>query len=143
MIVVDTSVWVDYFNGTQTPQTDILDDMLGQQVIVIGDLIYTEVLQGFNADSDFQKTRQLLDTLVFREMVGREIALKSARTAGSEVNIMRGGICSGCPAQSCGSTNIGCAISRAWIARLAGRITATTGTFGRAVTCRGVARISS
>lgn len=78
MIVVDTSVWVDYFNGTQTPQTDILDDMLGQQVIVIGDLIYTEVLQGFNSDNDFQKARQLLDTLVFREMVGRGIALKSA-----------------------------------------------------------------
>jgi len=78
MIVVDTSVWVDYFNGTQTPQTDILDSILGQQVIVIGDLIYTEVLQGFNSDNDFHKARQLLDTLVFREMVGREIALKSA-----------------------------------------------------------------
>lgn len=78
MIVVDTSVWVDYFNGTQTPQTDILHAMLGQQIIVIGDLIYTEVLQGFNSDNDFRKARQLLDTLVFREMVGREIALKSA-----------------------------------------------------------------
>lgn len=78
MIVVDTSVWVDYFNGTQTPQTDILDNLLGQQVIVIGDLIYTEVLQGFNSDNDFQKACQLLDTLVFRELMGREIALKSA-----------------------------------------------------------------
>lgn len=78
MIVVDTSVWVDYFNGTQTPQTDILHAMLGQQIIVIGDLIYTEVLQGFSSDNDFRKARQLLDTLVFREMVGREIALKSA-----------------------------------------------------------------
>jgi len=78
MIVVDTSVWVNYFNGTQTPQTDILHSMLGQQIIVIGDLIYTEVLQGFNSDKDFHKARQLLDTLVFREMVGREIALKSA-----------------------------------------------------------------
>jgi len=78
MIMVDTSVWVDYFNGTQTPQTDILHAMLGQQIIVIGDLIYTEVLQGFNSDKDFNTGRQLLDTLVFREMVGREIALKSA-----------------------------------------------------------------
>lgn len=78
MIVVDTSVWVDYFNGTQTPQTDILHAMLGQQIIVIGDLIYIEVLQGFNSDKDFNTARQLLDTLVFREMVGREIALKSA-----------------------------------------------------------------
>lgn len=78
MIMVDTSVWVDYFNGTQTPQTDILHAILGQQIIVIGDLIYTEVLQGFNSDKDFNTARQLLDTLVFREMVGREIALKSA-----------------------------------------------------------------
>lgn len=78
MIMVDTSVWVDYFNGTQTPQTDILHAILGQQIIVIGDLIYIEVLQGFNSDKDFNTARQLLDTLVFREMVGREIALKSA-----------------------------------------------------------------
>jgi predicted nucleic acid-binding protein len=50
MILVDTPVWVDYFNGTQTTQADILDAILAQQIIVIGDLVYIEVLQGFSSD---------------------------------------------------------------------------------------------
>ena len=47
MILVDSTVWVDYFNGKSTRQTDLLDQKLGIEPIVIGDLIYTEVLQGF------------------------------------------------------------------------------------------------
>jgi hypothetical protein len=47
MILVDSSVWIDYFNGIQTYQTDWLDSSLGNSSIVIGNLILTEVLQGF------------------------------------------------------------------------------------------------
>ena len=47
MIVVDSSVWVDYFNGRDTPQTTKLDALLGVEPLAIGDLILTEVLQGF------------------------------------------------------------------------------------------------
>lgn len=78
MILVDSSVWIDYFSGLHTPQADRLDELLGKEVIAVGDLIYTEVLQGFGSDTDFQTARRLLDTLLFLEMGGKEIALQSA-----------------------------------------------------------------
>lgn len=78
MILVDSSVWVDYFNGRITRQTDLLNDFLGYEVIVIGDLILMEVLQGFQDDRDFNKARKLLDSLIFRQMLGKELAIKSA-----------------------------------------------------------------
>jgi hypothetical protein len=52
MIVVDTSVWIDYFNGNDTPEVDRLDSLLGLVPLAIGDLILTEVLQGFRYDRD-------------------------------------------------------------------------------------------
>ena len=41
MIIVDSSVWVDYFNGIETPETNKLDELLGIEAIAIGDLILT------------------------------------------------------------------------------------------------------
>ena len=79
MIVVDSSVWIDYFNGAVTDQTDRLDASLSGELVVIGDIILAEVLQGFKRDSDFRKAKQLLDALVFKEMLGRELAVKSAQ----------------------------------------------------------------
>lgn len=78
MIVVDSSVWIDYFNGVETRETALLDDFLGEELIVIGDLILAEVLQGFRSEQDVRKARAALDTLVFEPMVGRDIALKAA-----------------------------------------------------------------
>lgn len=75
MIVVDSSVWIDYFNGVGTRQTDRLDAVLSQDLVVIGDLIVVEVLQGFRSDIQLRKARSLLDALEFRSMVGRDIAL--------------------------------------------------------------------
>lgn len=79
MIVVDTSVWVDYFNGATNPHTDLLDSLLVRERLLIGDIILTEVLQGFRRDAGFHKAHELLDTLEFREMLGREVALRSAQ----------------------------------------------------------------
>lgn len=79
MIVVDTSVWIDYFNGVASPHTDLLDQLLSRERLVIGDIILTEVLQGFRRDTDFRQAQALLDTLEFRPMLGREIALLSAK----------------------------------------------------------------
>ena len=78
MIVVDSSVWIDYFNGNVTAQTDHLDILLGQELIVIGDLVLAEVLQGFRADQDFRKARDLLLSLHLVNMLDMTIALKSA-----------------------------------------------------------------
>ena len=78
MILVDTSVWIDYFNGRVTPQTDALDAVLSREPILIGDLILTEVLQGFRRDAEYRKARLLLDTLDLRVLGGRQVALAAA-----------------------------------------------------------------
>lgn len=78
MIFVDSSVWIDYFNGRLTRQTELLDEFLGHEPIVIGDLVLTEVLQGFQDDRDFDRARKLFDSFVFRPMLGKECAVKSA-----------------------------------------------------------------
>jgi len=53
LILVDSSVWVDYFRGVSTAQTKALDRMLGYESLVIGDLMLAELLQGFSSDRDF------------------------------------------------------------------------------------------
>ena len=79
MILVDSSVWIDYFNGKQSRQTDLLDNLLSRVPIIMGDLILTEVLQGFRSDRDFEAAKSYLDVLPFRQMGGYEIAVRSAR----------------------------------------------------------------
>lgn len=79
MILVDTSVWIDYFNGVGNIYTDWLDSALGNEPIVMGDLIITEVLQGFQNDRDSQVAQSLFENIPFMEMVGKELAVKSAR----------------------------------------------------------------
>jgi predicted nucleic acid-binding protein len=79
MIFVDSSVWIDYFNGRITKQTNILDSIVGDELIIVGDIVLTEVLQGFRRDKDFNKAKELLDCFIFREMLGMEIAVESAK----------------------------------------------------------------
>lgn len=78
MILVDSSVWVDYFNGRDTAETNTLDRLLGVEMLGIGDFILTEVLQGFRSDADYWTARQVLTSLNVFEMLGLEFALKSA-----------------------------------------------------------------
>ena len=79
MILVDSSVWIDYFNGTITTQTEMLDRLLGQQPLAIGDLILTEVLQGFDQERDFNEVRKMLTSLMVVELGGQEIAIQAAK----------------------------------------------------------------
>lgn len=78
MILVDSSVWIDYFNGKKTSQTDWLDSSLGNTPIIMGDLILAEVLQGFQRDKDFNIAKDLLSGLPFMAMGGHALALDSA-----------------------------------------------------------------
>ena len=78
MILVDSSVWIGYFNGDVTRQTDWLDAALGKEHIIVGDIILTEVLQGFRSDKDFDQAKELLSLFPFMEMLGPELAIKSA-----------------------------------------------------------------
>ena len=78
MILVDSSVWIDYFRGTPTPESDHLHTLLGTELLVTGDLILTEVLQGFASDHDFNRARQLLLSLDVMVIAGQDIAIQAA-----------------------------------------------------------------
>lgn len=78
MILVDSSVWVDYFNGQVTRETDFLDALLGTEPVAIGDLILAEVLQGFRSDADYEAARELLASLTLYDLLGAALAIKTA-----------------------------------------------------------------
>jgi predicted nucleic acid-binding protein len=78
VIVVDTSVWIDYFNGVPTPQAGMLDQLLGEQVLAVGDLILVELLPGFATEPDARRALSLLEPLEFLDMAGRDVAIQSA-----------------------------------------------------------------
>ncbi len=79
MILVDTSVWIDYFRGQESSQTNKLDALLGSEPLLVGDLILAEVLQGFASERDFNHAKRLLDSFDLIEIGGREIAVQGAR----------------------------------------------------------------
>lgn len=78
MILVDSSVWIDYFRGVDSREADILDQTLGVRQVAVGDLILTEVLQGFRADADYRTAKRLMESLTVFDMLGRDMAVKSA-----------------------------------------------------------------
>jgi predicted nucleic acid-binding protein len=79
VILVDTSVWIGYFNGHLTWQTDLLEQYLSREPIIMGDLILTEILQGFRSDRDYETARSYLGELHFRPMGGYRLAVQSAQ----------------------------------------------------------------
>ena len=79
MILVDSSVWIAYFRGTATPQTDKLDRLLGNEPLAMGDLILTEVLQGFTTERAFNSARKVLLALDLVVLGGPEVAVEAAR----------------------------------------------------------------
>lgn len=78
MIVVDSSVWIDYFNGVDSRTTDRLDALLGVEPLAVGDLILTEVLQGFRNDAHYRTAKELMTSLTVFELLGQALAIKSA-----------------------------------------------------------------
>ena len=78
MILVDSSVWIDYFNGRTTVETNTLDALLGVEPLGIGDVMLTEVLHGFRADKDYQTAKKLMMTLSIFDMLGTAMAIQSA-----------------------------------------------------------------
>lgn len=79
MIFVDSSVWIDYFRGTETPQADRLDALLGREELVVGDIVLTEVLQGFTTDAAFATALDLFAAVPLVEIGGRAVAIEAAR----------------------------------------------------------------
>ena len=79
MILVDSSVWIDYFRGNATVQAERPDALLGHEPLAIGDLILTEVLQGFSTDREFSQAKKLLTSLMVIDLGGVEIAIQAAK----------------------------------------------------------------
>ena len=79
MLLVDSTVWIDFFNGRVTPQTDYLDSQLESTPILVGDLILAEVLQGFRKADDFEIVRLALNKLDTTSLVNPVLAIQSAR----------------------------------------------------------------
>ena len=79
MILVDSSVWIDYFRGTDSTAADRLDLLLQTEPLAIGDLILAEVLQGFTKERDFAEARKLLTALEVVTLGGEAIAIEAAR----------------------------------------------------------------
>ncbi len=79
MILVDSSVWIDFFRGTPSSQAERLDSLLGKEPLLIGDLILAEVLQGFTSERNFNHAHRLLGSLDLIEIGGRDIAVQAAR----------------------------------------------------------------
>jgi predicted nucleic acid-binding protein len=78
VIFVDSSVWIDYFRGAATTQSDILDRLLTTNELTVGDLVITEVLQGFKSEKDFNTARKLMTTFETITISDPALALKAA-----------------------------------------------------------------
>jgi len=78
VIVVDSSVWIDFFGGVSTPEVERLDGLLGVTPLAIGDLVLVEVMQGFRTDQDVATARQLFRSLALLPMLGGSNAWKAA-----------------------------------------------------------------
>ena len=79
MILVDSSVWIDFFRGTQTPQVDVLERRLRNEIVLVGDLVLTEVLQGFRTDREADEALAALAPFPIVEIASAEIAVAAAR----------------------------------------------------------------
>lgn len=78
VVLVDSSVWIDYFNGIQSDKTNILDELLRTQLVIIGDIILTEILQGFASENDYKDAKRILMPLNCIHLGGKSLAIKTA-----------------------------------------------------------------
>lgn len=79
MILVDSSVWIDYFRGAPTAEAKGLDEPLGREPLATADVVLTEVLQGFSSDRDFNQALPLLTSLALVQIDGEGVAIQAAR----------------------------------------------------------------
>jgi predicted nucleic acid-binding protein len=79
VIVVDSTVWIDFLNGRNAPHVRRLDAVLGTAEIIIGDLILCEVLQGLDNEREAREVEALLRRFQIVSMAGDLIAVAAAR----------------------------------------------------------------
>jgi predicted nucleic acid-binding protein len=81
VLVVDSSVWIDYFNDANHPAADALDQLLasGEIRLVVPDLVLFEVLRGFRDESSYRQARRLMEGLHVESTGGADLALAAAQ----------------------------------------------------------------
>ena len=81
MLVVDSSVWIDFFNDVESATTELLQSLLehGEVRLVVPDLVLFEVLRGFRWESDYRQARKLLEGLSIESASGHSLALDAAQ----------------------------------------------------------------
>jgi predicted nucleic acid-binding protein len=103
MVLADTSVWIDYFRGSHSPQTNKLEALLDDERIATGDLIIAELMQGFRTKSQIVAAQQIISRLEYFDLVGKDIAFKAAEnyrllrkegvTIGKTIDVIIGTFC--------------------------------------------------
>jgi len=78
MILVDSSVWIDFFNETKTPQSHYLDQILGKELIILGDIILLEVLQGIQSDKEYHTVQKSFEDFPVETMLDKESTISCA-----------------------------------------------------------------
>ncbi len=78
MILVDSSVWIDYFRSADTPQVALLDSFFGRSSLAVGDLIAAEVLQGVRDEREFKWVKKTLDAFEHIDLAGYDLAVKAS-----------------------------------------------------------------
>jgi predicted nucleic acid-binding protein len=79
MIMVDSSVWIDFLGDELTPEVDVLAAHIKDGEVLMGDLVLTEVLQGLRSDREFRVVRRSLSALDTARLVTPSLAIKSAQ----------------------------------------------------------------
>ena len=125
MILVDSSVWIDFFNGIPSPETDRLDGLLGQDLAATGDLILVEVLQGFRNDPDFRAAKRALSMLPSFDLLGRDradrVAIRYRRlrrngfTVRKTIDVVIASFCIDEGSRCCSPTVTFCLWSNIWV----------------------------
>jgi predicted nucleic acid-binding protein len=78
VILVDSSVWIDYFRSADTPQVALLDSLLGRARMSVGDLIAAEVLQGIRDDRKFERVKSVFQTFTRIDLCGYDLAFEAS-----------------------------------------------------------------
>ena len=79
MIVVDSSVWIDFLKGRNSQQVQRLFALFGNEEIILGDLMLCEILQGLESERAASEVETLLRNFEIAPMAGEAIAVAAAR----------------------------------------------------------------
>lgn len=78
MILIDSSVWIDYFRAQDTPQVALLDSLFGRSPLAVGDLIAAEVLRGVRDEREHKLVKKTFDAFDHIDLAGYDLAMKAS-----------------------------------------------------------------